>query len=36
MDKELTDNGRVDIGIGPLSVTPVFLTVPNSASGLFM
>lgn len=36
MDKEITENGRVDIGIGPLSVTPAFLTVPNSASGLFM
>jgi hypothetical protein len=36
IDKEITENGRVDIGIGPLSVTPAFLTVPNSASGLFM
>lgn len=36
MDKEITENGRVDVGIGPLSVTPAFLTVPNSGSGLFM
>ena len=36
IDKEITENGRVDVGIGPLSVTPAFLTVPNSASGLFM
>jgi hypothetical protein len=36
MDREITENGRVDVGIGPLSVTPAFLTVPNSASGLFM
>jgi len=36
MDKEITENGRVDVGIGPLSVTPAFLTIPNSASGLFM
>ena len=36
IDKETTENGRVDIGIGPLSVTPLFQTIPKSASGLFI
>lgn len=36
IDKEITENGRVDIGIGPLSVTPLFQTIPKSASGLFI
>jgi hypothetical protein len=36
IDKEITENSRVDIGIGPLSVTPLFQTIPKSASGLFI
>jgi hypothetical protein len=36
IDKEFTENARVDIGIGPLSVTPLFQTIPKSASGLFI
>jgi len=36
MDKELTDNGRTDIGIPVLSVLPTFTTVPFSASGVPM
>jgi hypothetical protein len=36
IDQEITQNARVDIGIGPLSVTPAFITIPNTASGLLM
>jgi hypothetical protein len=36
MDKEMTENGRVDIGIGILSVLPTNQTIPNTASGLLM
>lgn len=34
MDKELTDNGRTDMGVPVLTVLPTFTTVPISASGL--
>lgn len=36
MDKEMTENGRVDVGIGILSVLPTNQTIPNTASGLLM
>ena len=36
MDKEMTENGRVDIGIGILSVLPTNQTVPDTAFGLVM
>ncbi len=36
IDDEMTENGRVDIAIPPLSITPVFITVPNVGSGVVM
>jgi hypothetical protein len=36
MDKEMTENARVDIGIGILSVLPTNQTIPDTAFGLVM
>lgn len=36
MDDEMVENGRVDVGIGTLSVTPLFLTIPAKSSGVVM
>ena len=35
MEAEKTENGKVQIAIGPLSITPAGLTVPNSAYGKY-
>ena len=35
MEKEKTENGKVNIAIKPTAVTPAGLTVPNMASGLY-
>lgn len=34
IDDEMTENGRVDIAIPPLSITPAFITVPNVGTGV--
>jgi hypothetical protein len=36
IDQEVTNNGRVDIGLPSLKVTPLYLTIPQSASGVSM
>ncbi len=36
IDDEFNENGRADIGIPALSVTPAFQTIPNSAYGVIV
>lgn len=36
IDDEFTENGRTDVGIPPLSITPLFQTVPNIAYGVII
>jgi hypothetical protein len=35
MEKEKTENGKVQVAIKPTAVTPAGVTVPNTASGLY-
>ena len=34
--KEIAENGKVAIGIGPLTITPVGVTIPKDAYGKFI
>jgi hypothetical protein len=36
IDDEFTENGRTDVGIPPLSITPLFQTIPNKAYGIIV
>jgi hypothetical protein len=36
IDDEFTENGRTDVGIPPLSITPLFQTIPNKAYGVIV
>jgi len=36
IDEEMTQNGRADIGIPALSITPAFQTIPNTAYGVIV
>jgi hypothetical protein len=35
-DKEISENGKVAIGIGPLTITPAGITIPKDAYGKFI
>ena len=36
IDDEFAENGRTDVGIPPLSITPLFQTIPNKAYGVII